>query len=272
MKTPSFDIRGKVAVITSAAGILCSEMAREMAALGCKVAVLDLKGEAAEAVAQDIRQAGYEAAAWAVDVLDKGSIQAACDGVLAKWGRVDILVNGAGGNHPKASTGDEMSFFDLPTDALQWVFNLNFVGTVMATQVFGKVMQDQKSGNVINICSMSGIRPLTKVVGYSAAKAALANFTQWMATYFNDNVSTDIRVNAIAPGFLLTEQNRFLMTDRETGEPTPRGRHVLQQTPMKRYGQPEELVGAIVFLASPAASFVNGVILPIDGGFAAYAI
>ena len=130
MKTPSFDIRGKVAVITGAAGILCSEMAREMAALGCKVAVLDLKGEAAEAVAQDIRQSGYEAAAWAVDVLDKGSIQAACDGILDKWGRVDILVNGAGGNHPKASTGDEMSFFDLPTDALQWVFNLNFVGTV----------------------------------------------------------------------------------------------------------------------------------------------
>ena len=190
--------------------------------------------------------------------------------MLKEFGRIDILINGAGGNKKEATTSDDMSFFDIPLDALQWVFNLNFMGTVLTTQVFGEVMAEQGSGNIINISSMSALTPLTRIVGYSAAKAAINNFTQWIAVYMNQNYSTNIRVNAIAPGFLLTQQNYYLLVDEKTGQDTERGKAIKKNTPMGRYGKPEELIGAVIWLASDASSFVNGVVVPIDGGFSAF--
>ena len=268
---PNFDITGKIAVITGAGGILCSEMARQLAACGCKLAILDINEAAAQKVADDIQAAGGDALAVAVDVLSKDSLNAARDAVLARYGQVDILVNGAGGNKATATTNADQSFFDVPQDALQWVFNLNILGTIMTSQVFGKVMAEQKFGSIINFSSMSAFTPLTRVLGYSAAKAGVNNFTQWLAVHMSMEYSTEIRVNAIAPGFLLTEQNRFLMTTQEGGL-TQRGQDVIRHTPMDRFGEPEELVGAVVFLCSPAASFINGVVLPIDGGFSAITI
>ena len=268
----SFDVTGKVYVITGGTGIICGEMARKLAAMGARVAILGRSLDKATALEKEIQSWGGEALGISCNVLDKASLVAAKDAILEKWGRVDCLINGAGGNHPQASTNADTSFFDLPEEGLRYVFDLNCLGVVLASQVFGSVMAEQGAGNIINIGSMAGIRPLTRVVAYGAAKAALTNLTQWMATYFATEVHPNIRVNGIAPGFLLTEQNRFLMVDKETGEPTARGAHVLQQTPMGRSGQPEEMVGAVVFLSSEAASFVTGVMLPIDGGFASYAI
>jgi NAD(P)-dependent dehydrogenase (short-subunit alcohol dehydrogenase family) len=265
-----FNLTGKVVVITGAAGVLCGNMAVHMAKKGARVALLDLFEEKASEIAGDIARDGGDAIAVRADVLDKESIIAARDEVLKRFGRVDVLVNGAGGNKKEATTGGEMSFFDMPTDALQWVFNLNFVGTVLTTQVFGELMAGRKSGCVINISSMAANLPLTKTIAYSAAKAAVSNFTKWMAVHFNQNYSQNIRVNAIAPGFLLTEQNRYLLTDPKTGKDTERGQSIIGHTPMGRYGNPDELAGAVIWLASDAASFVNGIVLPIDGGFSAY--
>jgi len=266
----SFDLTGKVAVITGGAGILCREMARQLAESGVSVAILDLFGDKAEKVAEEITAKGGRAIGVQADVLDKNSLINARDRVLKEFGRVDILINGAGGNKKEATTSDDMSFFDIPLEALQWVFNLNFMGTVLTTQVFGRVMAEQGSGSIINISSMSSLTPLTRVVGYSAAKAAVNNFTQWIAVYMNQNYSTNIRVNAIAPGFLLTQQNYYLLVDEKTGQDTERGKAIKKNTPMGRYGKPEELIGAIIWLASDASSFVNGVVIPIDGGFSAF--
>jgi len=266
----SFEVKGKVAVITGGGGVLCSEMARQLAKAGARVAVLDRCIEKAQAVAEAIVNDGGEAAAFEVDVLDKDSLTAARAGILDAFGRVDILINGAGGNKKEATAGPDQSFFDIPPEALQWVFNLNFLGTVLTSQVFGQVMAEQGSGSIINISSMSAFTPLTNIVAYSAAKAAINNFTQWLAVYLNQNYSCKIRVNAIAPGFLLTQQNYFLLVDKETGGDTERGQRIKAHTPMGRYAKPEELIGAIIFLASEASSFVNGVVLPIDGGFSAF--
>ena len=270
MNKVSFDLTGKTAVITGGGGVLCSELSLQLAAAGVKVAVLDLFAEKAQKVVDEISAMGGTGIAVECNVLKKESIEQAAAVVVKEFGKVDILVNGAGGNKKEATTSDELSFFDLPPEAIQFVFNLNFIGTLLTTQVFGKLMAQQGFGNIINFSSMNSFRPLTKIVGYSAAKASVNNFTQWMAVYFNQNYSKDIRVNAIAPGFLLTEQNYFLMVDEATGGPTKRGQSVLNHTPMNRYGKPEELAGAVIFLASDAASFVNGIVLPIDGGFAAY--
>jgi NAD(P)-dependent dehydrogenase (short-subunit alcohol dehydrogenase family) len=266
----SFDLKGKVAVITGGGGILCSEMARQLAKRGVKVAILDLFMGKAEKVAANIISDGGKAVAIQADVLNKESLIKAKDELMKEFGQVDILINGAGGNKKEATTNDDMSFFDIPMEALQWVFNLNFMGTVLTTQVFGKAMAKQGSGSIINISSMASLTPLTRVLGYGAAKAAINNFTQWMAVYLNQNYSTNIRVNAIAPGFLLTEQNYYLLVDKETGGDTERGKSIKKNTPMGRYGKPEELVGAIIWLVSDAASFVNGIVVPIDGGFAAF--
>lgn len=266
----NFSLNGKVAVITGGAGILCSEMAYEIAESGAKVAVLDLFKDKADLVADRINSKGGTAIGVGANVLDKNSLEDAKNEVLKAFDRVDILINGAGGNKKEATTSDDMSFFGLPADAMQWVFNLNFMGTVLTTQVFGELFSKQSSGCVINISSMSAISPLTNTIAYSAAKAAVSNFTQWMAVHFNQKYSTKIRVNAIAPGFLLTDQNRYLLTDLKTGESTSRGGDIIRNTPMARYGTPDELVGAVIWLASEAASFVNGAIIPIDGGFSAF--
>ena len=265
-----FNIRGKVAVITGAAGVLCSEMARALARAGVKVAILDLNEEQAQAVATEINAAGGTALAIKANVLDKNSLEAAKELIVREYERVDILINGAGGNKKEATADQDQSFFEIPPEAIQWVFNLNFTGAVLTTQVFGELMVEQEAGVVINISSMAAFTPLTKTVSYSAAKAAISNFTQWMAVHFNQNYSPRIRVNAIAPGFFITEQNRYLLLDPETGQPTPRGESVLNHTPMKRYGTPDELIGTLIWLVSDAAKFVNGAIIPVDGGFAAY--
>ncbi len=265
-----FNIRGKVAVITGAAGVLCSEMARALARAGAKVAVLDLNEGKAQAVAAEINAAGGTALAIKTNVLDRSSLEAARELIVKEYKRVDILINGAGGNKKEATADQDQSFFEIPPEAIQWVFNLNFLGAVLTTQVFGQLMVEQEAGVVINISSMAAFRPLTRTISYSAAKAAISNFTQWMAVHFNLNYSPRIRVNAIAPGFFITEQNRYLLVDPETGNPTPRGESVLSHTPMKRYGTPDELIGTLIWLVSDASKFVNGAVIPVDGGFAAY--
>jgi NAD(P)-dependent dehydrogenase (short-subunit alcohol dehydrogenase family) len=265
-----FDISGNVAVITGGAGVLCAEMARGLADRGARIALLDLMEDKAQEVAQAIVRDGGEVIAVGCDVLDRRSMESAAKSVLARYGTVDILINGAGGNKAEATTGAGKSFFDMPGEAIKWVFDLNLMGTILPTQVFGRVFAEKKKGCVVNISSMAAFTPLTRTVAYSAAKAGVSNFTQWMAAHFNQEYSPHIRVNAIAPGFLLTQQNEYLLMDRETGRPTERGAKIIAGTPMGRYGKPEELVGAVIFLCSPAASFVNGAVLPVDGGYAAY--
>jgi NAD(P)-dependent dehydrogenase (short-subunit alcohol dehydrogenase family) len=265
-----FRLQDKVAVVTGGGGVLCGAMSRALGRVGVKVAVLDLIPEAAQKVADDIVAAGGEAMAVQCDVLDKDSIEAAARHIMDTWGRVDILINGAGGNKKQATTSPELSFFDLPADAVQWVFNLNFIGTLLPCQVFGRAMADQGKGTILNISSMNAFRPLTRIPAYSAAKAAVSNFTQWLAVHMSQEYSPNIRVNAIAPGFFLTEQNRFLLTDERTGELTPRGRTIIDHTPMARFGDPEDLIGTVLWLLSPGAAFVHGVVVPVDGGFSAF--
>lgn len=265
----NFDISGQVAVITGAGGIICGVMAREMAKKGVKVALLDLFVENAQKIADEINAAGGEAVAVKANVLDRESLEQARQAVLDRFGRVDILINGAGGNKKEATVSPELDFFHLNVDAFKWVFDLNVTGAVLTTMVFGELLAKQGTGNVINIASMATYHPLTNTVAYCGAKAAVANFTEWMATHFNQNYSKRIRVNAIAPGFLLTTQNRFLM-QKEDGTPTDRGQRVLNKTPMGRYGEPEEMAGPVIWLCSEAASFVNGAVIPVDGGFSAF--
>ena len=269
MHEVNFDISGQVAVITGAGGIICGVMAREMAKKGAKVALLDLFVENAQKIADEINAAGGDAIAVKANVLDRASLEEARDAVVAKYGHIDILINGAGGNKKQATVSPELDFFHLDVDAFKWVFDLNVTGAVLTTMVFGELLAKQGSGNVINIASMATYHPLTNTVAYCGAKAAVANFTEWMATHFNQNYSKNIRVNAIAPGFLLTTQNRFLM-QKEDGSPTDRGQRVLNKTPMGRYGDPEEMAGPVIWLCSEAASFVNGAVIPVDGGFSSF--
>ncbi len=266
----SFDFSGKVAVITGGAGVLCAAMCRALAAAHAKVAVLDLDAEAAVSLAAAIHSGGGEAIAVACNVMEKESLEAAAQEVLAKFSRVDILINGAGGNKPAATTNPEQRFFDLPVDALRWVFDLNLMGTILSSQVFGKIMAGQKSGVILNISSMNAFRPLTRIAAYSAAKAGVANFTQWLAVHMAQEYSPDIRVNAVAPGFFLTDQNRFLLTNKETGVLTPRGQSIINHTPIGRFGAPDDLAGTVLWLLSPASAFVTGIVVPVDGGFSAF--
>ncbi len=265
-----FDVKGKVAVVTGAGGVLCGGMAAFLAGHGMKVAVLDIFEDKAAAVAAAIRAAGGQAISCKADVLSKASLEEACRKVLDEFGTVDILVNGAGGNKKEATTSPDLSFFDLPADAFQWVFNLNFIGSVLPSQVFGRVMAEKGGGSILNISSMNSFRPLTRIVAYSAAKAAINNFTQWLAVYLAQTCSPRIRVNAIAPGFFLTEQNRFLLTDEKTGALTPRGQTIIGHTPMGRFGEPADLNGTLLWLLSDASSFVTGIVVPVDGGFSAF--
>jgi NAD(P)-dependent dehydrogenase (short-subunit alcohol dehydrogenase family) len=264
-----FKLSGKVAVVTGGAGVLCSALCRMLAAEGVKVAVLDLNARAAESLAAELRLSGSEAIGLACNVLDKASIEAATSQVLAAFGRVEILLNGAGGNKPQATTSADSSFFELPADALRWVFDLNLMGVILPSQVFGKTMADQKSGVILNFSSMNFYRPLTRVPAYSAAKAAVSNFTQWLAVHMAQNYSPDIRVNAIAPGFLVGEQNRRLLLN-DDGSLTQRGQAIIDHTPMGRFQVPEDLFGTVLWLLSPASALVTGITVPIDGGFSAY--
>jgi NAD(P)-dependent dehydrogenase (short-subunit alcohol dehydrogenase family) len=265
-----FGLEGQVAVLTGGGGVLCGALSRALGKAGVKVAVLDIIPAAAQAVVDDIVADGGQAIAVQCNVLDKPSIEAARDVVLDAFGRVDILINGAGGNKKEATTTPDLSFFDLPADAVQWVFNLNIIGTLLPTQVFGKVIAEQGDGSIINFSSENAIRPLTRIPAYSSAKAAVSSFTQWLAVHMSQNYSTKIRVNALAPGFFLTTQNRFLLLDEATGKWTARGQQILDHTPQARFGDPEELIGVVFWLLSPSARFVHGIIVPVDGGFSAY--
>lgn len=268
--TELFGLEGKVAVVTGGGGVLCSTMSRALGRMGVSVAVLDISMPAAQKVADSIAAANGTAIAIKCDVLDKASIVDAADTVLETFGRIDILINGAGGNKKEATTNTDMSFFDLPADAVQWVFNLNFIGTLLPSQVFGKLMAEQGHGVILNISSMNAFSPLTRIPAYSAAKAAVSNFTQWLAVHMNQEYTPHIRVNALAPGFFLTEQNRFLLTDAATGDLTPRGKTIINQTPMARFGDPEDLVSTMLWLLSDGSDFITGVVVPIDGGFNAF--
>ena len=265
-----FSLEGKAAVVTGGGGVLCGTMSRALGRMGVKVAVLDISITAAQKVADDIISAGGKAIAIRCDVLDKQSIIKAADAVIEAFGQVDILINGAGGNKKEATTSTDMPFFDLPADAVQWVFNLNFIGTLLPCQVFGKLMVEQNQGIILNTSSMNAFRPLTRIPAYSAAKAGVSNFTQWLAVHMNQEYTPNIRVNALAPGFFLTEQNRFLLTDAETGGLTPRGKSIIDQTPMGRFGDPEDLISSMLWLLSDGANFITGIVVPIDGGFSAF--
>lgn len=265
-----FSIKDKVVVITGAGGVLCGCMAKALGAHGAKVAVLDLNLDAANSIADEIKTTGGAALAVKCNVLEKDSIETAKDEIVKSFGKVDILINGAGGNHPKATTSADMPLFDIPAEAIQFVFNLNFLGSLIPTQVFGKLMADAGDGVIINISSMNAFKPLTRIPAYSAAKAAISNFTQWLATHMCQNYSKKIRVNAIAPGFFITNQNRFLVTDEKTGKFTPRGQSIVDHTPMNRFGEAEELSGTLIWLISDAAKFVTGVVVPVDGGYSAF--
>ena len=265
-----FDLRDKTIAITGGGGVLCSAMAVALAKAGARIAILDLDEVAAAEVADEIQSSRGLAIAVKCDVLNKESLESAKEEINSVFGKIDILINGAGGNKKEATTSPDLSFFDLPSEALQFVFNLNFIGTLLPSQVFGKEMAENGGGIILNISSMCAFSPLTKIPGYSAAKAAVSNFTQWLAVHVCQNYSKDIRVNAIAPGFFLTEQNRFLLTDEKTGDLTARGKTIIDHTPMGRFGQPEELVGTVMWLLSDAAKFVTGIVVPIDGGFSAF--
>ena len=275
------DLTGKVAVVTGGGGILCSVMAEALAKSGAKVAILDLREENAQKVADKINAEGGKAIGIAANVLELESLKAAQAKIEAELGSCDILVNGAGGNNPKGTTSKEYlfpedlakqiegvtTFFDLDPAGVGFVFNLNFLGTLLPTQVFARGMAERGTGNVINISSMNAFTPLTKIPAYSGAKAAISNFTQWLAVHFS---KVGVRVNAIAPGFFLTDQNRALLTNAD-GSLTPRGNTILSHTPMGKFGKPEDLVGALLFLLDDeAAGFINGVVLPIDGGFSSF--
>jgi NAD(P)-dependent dehydrogenase (short-subunit alcohol dehydrogenase family) len=275
----SIDLTNKTAVVTGGGGILCSTMAEAVAASGANVAILDLNEDAACAVADRIRANGGKAIGIKTDVLDKESILAAKEKIHETFGKVNILLNGAGGNHPRGTTskdyyeiGDEnledvKTFFDLDPSGVDFVFRLNFLGTLLPTQVFADDLIETKDGIIINISSMNAFTPLTRIPAYSGAKAAISNFTQWLAVHFS---RVGIRVNAIAPGFFLTEQNRALLIDSE-GNYTERSKKILSQTPMGRFGEKEELLGALLWLLCKEASgFVTGTVIPVDGGFSAY--
>ena len=270
-KTKSlFSLTDKVIAITGGNGVLGSEIACSLAERGARPAILDLKTELAEDFKARLNNSKSDYEVYACDVLNKESIDECKDKILKRFGKIDILINGAGGNHPKSTTSADQSFFDIPADAFNWVMQLNLGGTVLPSQVFGKRFAEQGYGNILNISSMNAFRPLTRIPAYSAAKAAVSNFTQWLAVHMAQDYSQNIRVNAIAPGFFLTNQNRFLLTDEKTGEPTKRGKSIIEHTPMGRYGNPDDLIGTIVWLLSDASAFVSGIVVPIDGGFSAF--
>ena len=265
----AFDLTGKVAVVTGGTGVLGGAIAKGLAEAGASVAIMGRREEKAASVAQSIQQTGANATPLPADVLDKNALLNARETLLNKWGRVDILINAAGGNVPGATVFGDLTFFDVSQQDLNTVFNLNLMGSILPTQVFAETMAQQKTGSVINISSMAAQKPLTRVIGYAAAKAAIDNFTKWLAVDLAQKHGDGLRVNAIAPGFFVGEQNRaFLLND--DGTLTSRGQQIIDHTPMARFGEPEELVGTSIYLASDASKFVTGIVVPVDGGFFAF--
>ncbi len=265
-----YDFTGRSIVITGGAGILGGEMACALVGCGASVAIIDRDPALAERLMHRFETSVGEAIVVYGDVLNPETLQRAAEKVVDTFGRIDCLINGAGGNNARATTNPNQSFFDLPSDALRFVFDLNLLGTILPSQVFGKYMVEQGEGVILNVSSMNAFRPLTRIPAYSAAKAGVSNFTQWLAVHMAQEYSPRIRVNAIAPGFILTEQNRFLLTDKETGELTARGQSIITHTPMARFGTAEDLLGTILWLLSPASAFVTGIVVPVDGGFSAF--
>ena len=276
-RTPSpdrlFELSGRVAVVTGATGVLGGAMARGLARAGARVGVLGRRKERAEEVAAEVKSRGGEALALPADVLKREQLEAARDAVLERWGQVDVLVNAAGGNVPAATVGEDGTFFRLPEEPLREALDLNLLGTVLPCQVFGEAMTGGQNsgaeGSIVNVSSMAAQKPLTRVVGYSAAKAAVENLTRWLAVELAHKHGPGLRVNAIAPGFFLGEQNRALLMN-EDGSLTKRGQAIVEHTPARRFGEPEELVGTLIWLCSPAARFVTGVVVPVDGCFGAF--
>ena len=271
-----FSLEGKVAVVTGGTGVLGGAMARGLAAAGGRVAVLGRRAQKASEIADEINAAGHEAIPLPADVLDEQSLHAARQTLLDRWGRVDILINCAGGNRPDATVFGDLTFFNVPREALEGVVGLNFIGTVLSIQIFGEPMAQQGSGSIINISSMAAQKVLTRVMGYSAAKAAVDNLTRWLAVDLAEKHGPGLRVNAIAPGFFIGDQNRaFLLNvdapaDEQGSLPlTARGQQIVDHTPLARFGEPDELVGAALWLASDASRFVTGIVVPVDGGFSA---
>jgi NAD(P)-dependent dehydrogenase (short-subunit alcohol dehydrogenase family) len=276
-----FDLTGNVAAITGGGGELCGTMAEALGTMGVKVAVLDINLEKAEAVSLAIARTGGAAKAFQCDVVDSVQVRECYEAVCRLWGAPHFLINGAGGNDPRGTTSAEFlepsgtsepgthSFFDLDPIGFRQVFDLNFMGTFLVTQVFSRGMVDKGKGSVVNISSMSAFTPLTKVAAYSAAKAAVSNLTRWLAVHFS---RTGVRVNALAPGFFMTEQMKFLNVDQKTGELLPRARKIIAHTPLGRFGRPEDLIGTLVWLLSDASSFVTGTVVPVDGGFSSYTL
>ena len=265
-----FDVRGLTAVITGGTGVLGTEMALALARAGVRVAILSRHATSSAKIVEAIQTEKGEAIGIACDVLQRTDLEHACTEVLETFGPIDILINAAGGNFPQATTSANVSFFDLDIQAIESVLDLNFIGTLQSCQVFGRGMAERGQGCIVNVASMNALRPLTRIPAYSAAKAAVANFTQWLAVHMAQEYRAQIRVNAIAPGFILTEQNRFLLIDAQSGTMTPRGQAIIDHTPMRRLGAPEDLIGTLLWLVSPASAFVTGTVIPIDGGFSAF--
>lgn len=268
----AYDFSGQCVIITGGAGVLGSEMVGALLEVGANVAIFDINLQNAQKVADRLNSDSKPGRAmpFQCNVLQIESIIESVENVLDKFGRIDCLINGAGGNKPDATTNLDRSFFDLPAEALRWVFELNLIGTILPSQVVGHKMAEQKRGVILNISSMNSFRPLTRIPAYSAAKAGVSNFTQWLATHMAQEYSSIIRVNALAPGFFLTDQNRFLLTQESDGSLSARGKKIIDLTPMGRFGDPKDLIGPMLWLLSPASGFVTGIVVPVDGGFSAF--
>jgi NAD(P)-dependent dehydrogenase (short-subunit alcohol dehydrogenase family) len=266
-----FDIQGQTAVVTGGSGVLGRTMCLALAQAGARVVVIGRHAEKARKVAEEIRGAGGEALGIACDVTKRDELERALAQIMSSYGSIDILVNAAGGNQVNATTSPERSFFDLDEQAIEDTMRLNFRGTLLPCQIFGRGMAERGQGCIVNISSMAAIRPMTRVVAYAAAKAAIVNFNQWLAVLMARDYSPKIRVNAIAPGFFLTEQNRYVMVDEKTGDYSERAKTIIAHTPAGRLGEAEELVGTLLWLVSPASVFVTGIVVPVDGGFSSYA-
>jgi NAD(P)-dependent dehydrogenase (short-subunit alcohol dehydrogenase family) len=268
--TEWYNLKGRTIAISGGAGILGGEMACMLVGCGANVAIMDRDPALADRLMDRLGCGPGCAIVVYANVLERDTLLEAQETIRAEFGPVDTLINAAGGNNPKATTGVDLSFFDLPEEALHFVFNLNLMGTILPSQVFGRGMAERGEGVILNISSMNAFRPLTRIPAYSAAKAGVSNFTQWLAVHMAQEFSPRIRVNALAPGFFLTEQNRFLLTDKASGELTPRGKTIIDHTPMHRFGVPEDLLGTMLWLLSPASAFITGIVVPIDGGFSAF--